>query len=68
MMMEYGLFPVRELADNVMNNILVGTKSEKAEDLVVEHDWDIRPVFFFRFWEEDFYCSPQGVEVTCQKG
>ena len=43
-MMEDLLFPVRDVADPFIDDILVGTRVEPGEDLLAQHEKDLRRV------------------------
>jgi hypothetical protein len=43
-MMEDLLFPVRDVADPFIDDILIGTRVEPGEDLLAAHDKDVRRV------------------------
>ena len=44
MMMDDRLFPVRDIADAYVDDIIVGTKAKEGEDVYEKHDKDIRSV------------------------
>ena len=57
-MMEDRLFPVRDVADPYIDDILVGTRVEPGEDLVGQHEKDLRRVMEV-LKVEKFVCDPK---------